>query len=130
MVDVQARRERRYEFETKPWKCKARAAGSTGGNYPQDCDWPVCGCDPYADKVIDALEDYGQKPELTLLLTVARILRSRLPEMAPAYQEDDITALDEALLPWAPLDTSDGVDDPDWSPKDDDRRGFEASQGG
>lgn len=40
--------------------------------------------------------------ELRLLLTVARILRSRLHEMAPAYQEDDIEALDVALAPWGP----------------------------
>jgi hypothetical protein len=26
---------------------------------PQDCDWPVCGCDPYADKVIAALQERG-----------------------------------------------------------------------
>ena len=26
----------------------------------QDCDWPLCGCDPYADKVIAALgEQYA-----------------------------------------------------------------------
>jgi hypothetical protein len=24
---------------------------------PADCNWPVCGCDPYAVKVIDALEE-------------------------------------------------------------------------
>lgn len=26
----------------------------------QDCDWPCCGCDPYADKVIAALEESGK----------------------------------------------------------------------
>jgi len=39
------------------WECKARKQGTTGGNDPADCDWPVCGCDPYADKVIAALEE-------------------------------------------------------------------------
>lgn len=39
------------------WKCAAR--GSVGANDPQDCDWPVCGCDPYAAKVIAALEESG-----------------------------------------------------------------------
>jgi len=41
-----------------------------------------------------------QSPELTLLLTVARILRARLPELAPAWQVDDLTALNEALAPF------------------------------
>jgi hypothetical protein len=31
-----------------------------GANDPQDCDWPVCGCDPYADKVIAALDERAQ----------------------------------------------------------------------
>jgi hypothetical protein len=38
-----------------PWKCKAQPTADP----PQDCDWPVCGCDPYADKVIAALEESG-----------------------------------------------------------------------
>lgn len=39
------------------WRCKARVQGSPGGNTPPDCDWPMCGCDPYANKVIAALEE-------------------------------------------------------------------------
>lgn len=42
-----------------------------------------------------------QPPELTLLLTVARILRSRIHEMGIAYQRDDEEALTEALRPWS-----------------------------
>lgn len=41
------------------WNCAARKQGTAGGNDPADCDWPVCGCDPYADKVIAALQDTG-----------------------------------------------------------------------
>jgi len=26
---------------------------------PMDCEWPTCGCDPHADKVIAALEESG-----------------------------------------------------------------------
>jgi hypothetical protein len=40
-----------------PWQCKARIA--SGANDPQDCNWPLCGCDPYADKVIGALNVSG-----------------------------------------------------------------------
>lgn len=27
---------------------------------PQDCDWPLCGCDPHAEKVIEALKEAGK----------------------------------------------------------------------
>jgi hypothetical protein len=40
------------------FKCKARAA-NMGANDPQDCDWPVCGCDEHADKVIETLIESG-----------------------------------------------------------------------
>jgi hypothetical protein len=40
------------------WKCAARSS-YTGADTPADCNWPVCGCDPYADKVIAALEESG-----------------------------------------------------------------------
>ena len=38
--------------------CKARFA-NTGANDPQECDWPFCGCDPAAEKVIEALQESG-----------------------------------------------------------------------
>lgn len=41
--------------------CKARIGA--GANDPQDCDWPICGCDPAADKVIAALEEMGALTE-------------------------------------------------------------------
>lgn len=40
------------------FKCGARHA-NTGANDPAECDWPVCGCDPYATKVIEALQESG-----------------------------------------------------------------------
>ena len=39
------------------FECKARKSAS---DPPQDCDWPFCGCDPYADKVIEAIEESGR----------------------------------------------------------------------
>lgn len=36
-------------------KCRANRTADP----PQDCDWPWCGCDPAADKVIEALEEQG-----------------------------------------------------------------------
>lgn len=51
------------ETEAEPYlcwfTCKAKEAGSAGGNTPQDCDWPGCGCDTYADKVIESLQESG-----------------------------------------------------------------------
>jgi len=43
----------------KGWECAAQKQGSAGGNDPADCDWPVCGCDPYANKAIAALQESG-----------------------------------------------------------------------
>lgn len=38
------------------WDCGARKQSLPE---PADCDWPVCGCDPYANKVMEALEECG-----------------------------------------------------------------------
>lgn len=38
------------------FECAARR-GTT--DPPQDCDWPVCGCDPHADKVVQHLLEAG-----------------------------------------------------------------------
>lgn len=46
-------------LDTPRYECKARMAGTAGGNDPQDCDWPRCGCDPYANKVIEGIEESG-----------------------------------------------------------------------
>jgi hypothetical protein len=39
--------------------CAARHDRSATGDTPQDCNWPTCGCDPYADSVIGALDEAG-----------------------------------------------------------------------
>lgn len=41
------------------WTCAARKQGTVFGNDPADCDWPMCGCDPYANKVVEALQESG-----------------------------------------------------------------------
>lgn len=43
------------EEERMAFKCKANRTADPS----QDCDWPRCGCDPYAEKVIAALEESG-----------------------------------------------------------------------
>lgn len=37
--------------------CAARRGGGDPAAMPADCDWPICGCDPYAGKVISALQE-------------------------------------------------------------------------
>ena len=41
------------------WICAAR--NSTLPE-PIDCNWPLCGCDPGANKVVEALQDCGWQP--------------------------------------------------------------------
>ena len=41
------------------FSCRVQAVGKT--DPPQDCDWPFCGCDPYATKVLDVLEELDRK---------------------------------------------------------------------
>jgi hypothetical protein len=36
----------------RAFKCQAQNTADP----PQDCDWPFCGCDPYAQKVLDATD--------------------------------------------------------------------------
>jgi hypothetical protein len=47
---------RHFAGETlRGWRCPAKPTADP----PQDCNWPVCGCDPIANKVIEALEESG-----------------------------------------------------------------------
>ena len=56
----EAQQRRFYErLNTAHCKCPALAQGTAGGNDPADCNWPVCDCDPYAMKVIEALRESG-----------------------------------------------------------------------
>lgn len=61
--------------------CRVRAAGLT--DPPQDCDWPMCGCDPRADKVIEALQESG------CLVSRAEVERAR--------SDDDLLAEAQSL---------------------------------
>lgn len=45
--------------EPTAWHCASRSGGGDPTGVQADCDWPVCGCDPYADKVIAALQESG-----------------------------------------------------------------------
>lgn len=45
-------------FRLMGWQCGADRSG-VAGNHPEDCDWPFCGCDPYANQVLEAIEESG-----------------------------------------------------------------------
>ena len=45
--------------QPKHFSCRVRAAGLT--DPPQDCDWPFCGCDPAATRVLNTIEESGMK---------------------------------------------------------------------
>lgn len=45
-------------WEVQKWTCKARLYS---GPEPIDCDWPNCGCDPHANRVLEHLSECGFK---------------------------------------------------------------------
>lgn len=51
--------ERGAKFE-----CAARKQGTAGGNDPAECDWPMCGCDEHATRVIEALQECGHMRDI------------------------------------------------------------------
>lgn len=59
-LDLKTRIDAHLSQASEPeWKCAARGSNMGAGD-PQECDWPGCGCDPYADKVIAALGEAGK----------------------------------------------------------------------
>lgn len=79
------------------WRCQANVANTAGGNDPQDCGWPLCGCDPYADKVIETLNESGfyvvpiepmkEMIDAAIAMKVDRIKRL---DLSPAGMEEAI----------------------------------------
>ena len=56
--------------------CKANRTADP----PQDCDWPFCGCDPVADKVIEEIQESGHQ----LVKTIPGLAQSAIDEHAYA----------------------------------------------
>lgn len=46
-------------LKAERWKCAAQQQGTAGGNDPAECNWPMCGCDLYATKVVETLSESG-----------------------------------------------------------------------
>lgn len=71
-------------------ECAARRQGTAGGNDPIDCGWPICGCDPHADKVIEALQESGvinPAPPVQSLDAEREFLASEARRYASHYPE-------------------------------------------
>jgi hypothetical protein len=76
-------------------KCKAR---SSSGPETQDCDWPFCGCDPHADKVIEAIQESGfairkidaaaPSPEESAVIVHNGILREAVKKAIALFDSD------------------------------------------
>jgi len=89
---------------SRKFECGARKAGTAGGNYPQDCDWPFCGCDERATEVIEALQEcgWGHLPATKPLPDLARHLARHMaymivPESVAASEEKFHAYLAEEL---------------------------------
>jgi hypothetical protein len=67
--------------------CKANRSADP----PQDCDWPHCGCDPVATKVLEALQEEGWLPPTPLREYAKRLeaIAEALPESACAIDRLD-----------------------------------------
>lgn len=76
--------------------CKARTSNC---DPPQDCDWPFCGCDAYANKVIVSIEESGF--EIVLKGTQAAMLSKdkTIDDMEKELfvLRDKVTKLDRAI---------------------------------
>lgn len=89
---------------SEPWTCAALKQGTAGGNVAPDCGWPSCGCDPKADKVIEALEASGAFDPRGLNAALAdaheRIaqLTQALAPFAAAADDVDDAALDRSRI--------------------------------
>jgi hypothetical protein len=82
------------------WQCAARQRNI--GPEVQDCDWPVCGCDPYADKVLDAIAESG--------FTIVKENRPHWARVRSALQ-----AAKDCLQPYSKIEYgADNTPQPNW----------------
>ncbi len=76
------------------WKCKAQPTADP----PQDCDWPFCGCDPGADKVLDAIAESGfvlvPNWAVTEVFDLAQTSVMRMPTRNPQRRMNIAAAFD------------------------------------
>lgn len=72
--------------------CASRKGNNHAGEQ-QDCDWPVCGCDPHAGKVIEDLLESGwmgtkEARELRERTSIAEGVQERMAENAILRNEE------------------------------------------
>lgn len=75
--------------------CKARLSKA---DPPQDCDWPWCGCDPHADKVLAAIQENDcvilPRPALEVVFGLAQTHAIQQPPRNPRRRMEIAAAFD------------------------------------
>ena len=84
------------------WSCKVRAVGLT--DPPQDCDWPFCGCDPYAAKVLEAVSESGYVAREQLVKELAAALEESKSQIE--YLHDKFSATGSGMQVIAKIDAA------------------------
>ncbi len=71
-----------------------------GPGDPQDCDWPFCGCDPIANKVLAAVEESGRLVAADPFAAQAPAMLEALRHIAKHPYEDAVkrTRMIDTLL--------------------------------
>lgn len=88
-------------------ECRAQPTGDP----PTDCDWPHCGCDPSATKVLQALDDEGVLIDSARQQAVARVVdaaREIDAEFTDAVDGENIVAREDGsvMQGWVELSRS------------------------
>lgn len=79
------------------FECGAQKANQGSSDYPQDCDWPFCGCDPKANKVLEAIEESKPPDELKRSGTVGQTPDFKTINRAIEYLSDAAEMLREKI---------------------------------
>jgi hypothetical protein len=69
------------EVAQSTWQCKANPRSVV----PEDCNWPYCGCDPQAGRVMQGLIECGWEPPINPAKETS--LRSKLVEIHDITQD-------------------------------------------
>ena len=64
------------------WKCRYRNSG-VGGNDPQECSWPECGCDPAANRVFQHLDECGFEITKQQPVVIKNCIELTIPKEKP-----------------------------------------------
>ncbi len=82
----------------KGWRCMADRSADP----PQDCCWPACGCDPYANQIMAEFEESGllliNRTALDRVFQLALTQTMQMPPRSPNIKDQTQRALDACRL--------------------------------